>query len=334
MMGGVYLNFLGIDGGGTSTEFIIINQKGKILSHINRPTCHYRQTSLETFEKVIKEGVKEVCNQANISISQIDYSFIGIPGYGEILDDIKDIESIVEKTLPLNSYKCANDAVVAWAGSLGCKPGINIVAGTGAIGFGVDSKNNFARASGWGHFCGDEGSAYWLGKKMIEIFSKEADGRLERTPLYDIVRSELEINHDFEIIDLVINRLEMKRDEVAKLARILYKAAEKEDKFAIEIFSQAAYEHYLTIKSIIEKLDFQPDEKILVSYSGGVFNSGKYILEPLKKYLDKQNRNIELITPILKPVLGAALYAMNISLNNIENNVIPKLKLEGEKWGI
>ncbi len=328
------MNFLGIDGGGTSTEFIIINEKGKILSHINKPTCHYKQTSLETFEKIMNEGINEVCNQANILVSQIDYSFIGIPGYGEILDDIKDIESIIEKILPLNSYKCANDAVVAWAGSLGCKPGINIVAGTGAIGFGIDSKNNFARASGWGHFCGDEGSAYWLGKKVIEIFAKESDGRLEKTPLYDIVLSELGISHDFDIIDLVVSQLEMKRDEIAKLAMILYKAAEEEDKFAIEIFSQAAYEHYLTIKSIIEKLDFEPHEKILVSYSGGVFKSGKYILEPLKRYLDEEKKDIELITPMLKPVLGAALYAMNMSLNDIEDDIVRILKLEEEKWKI
>ena len=76
----------------------------------------------------------------------------------------------------------------AGGGSLACRAGINLVAGTGAIGFGKDSFGKTARSAGWGYFCGDEGSAYWLGKQLISIFGKEADGRKAKTPLYDIVR--------------------------------------------------------------------------------------------------------------------------------------------------
>lgn len=69
------------------------------------------------------------------------------------------LNSIVGKALSSSNYKCGNDSQAAWAGSLACQPGVNIVAGTGAIGFGVDANGNMARASGWGPFCGDEGSA-------------------------------------------------------------------------------------------------------------------------------------------------------------------------------
>lgn len=324
------MNFLGVDGGGTKTEFIMIDEWGKILGHALKPTCHYKQTSLDNFKKVIEEGITEVCNEANISISEIDCSFLGIPGYGEIIEDVEKIESIVENILSSKNYKCGNDSEVAWAGSLGCKPGINIVAGTGAIGFGVDSSGNFARSSGWGYFCGDEGSAYWIGKKTIEIFSKQADGRLKKTPLYEIMRSELDIKDDFDLLNIVLNKLEMKRNKIGKLAKILYKAAEENDKMALEVYSEAAYEHHLTIKTIINKLDFKKNEDILVSYSGGVFNAGEYILEPLKRYLAEENNNIQLISPILKPISGAALYALTICLGKVENKVIDKLKLEEE----
>jgi len=198
----------------------------------------------------------------------------------------------------------------------------------------VDYKGKTARSSGWGPFCGDEGSAFWLGKKVIEIFSKEVDGRLERTPLYHIVRSEFGIENDFDLLDIVVNKMEMKREEVAKLAKLLYKAAEENDKIAIETYSQAAFELYLTIKSIIDKLNFLPEEKLLVSYSGGVFNAGEYVLAPLRKYFQDENKCIELITPILKPVYGAALYALTIKMGKSNINIVENIKTEQLKWEI
>ncbi|MBD8046729.1 MAG: ATPase [Clostridium argentinense] len=322
------MKFLGVDGGGTKTEFIIINENGQVLGHSIMPTCHYKQTSLETFEKIMYEGIEEVCSKADICRLDIDFSVIGIAGYGEISEDIDTIEKVVESILPKDGYKGVNDGVVAWAGSLACNPGINIVAGTGAIGYGVDCKGNTARAGGWGHFCGDEGSAFWLGRKVIEIFTKEADGRLEKTPLYYILRNEFDIDNDFELLDIVINKMEMKREKVGKLAKLLYKAAEKDDKVAVEIYSQAAFELYLTIKSIIDKLNFLPEEKVLVSYSGGVFNGGKYILNPLKEYLSSGNKDIKLITPLLKPVCGAALYALTIKMGKQSIDIVENIKSE------
>lgn len=321
------MKFLGIDGGGTKTEFLIIDNKGNILGHTIEGTCHYKQTSMENFRDIMDKGIKEVCRQVNISPSEIDYSFVGIPGYGEIPEDIESLESIVEEILSSKNYECGNDALVAWAGSLGCQPGINIVAGTGAIGYGVDKNGNIVRSSGWGPFCGDEGSAYWLGKKVIEIFGKEADGRLEKTALYQIVKEELNIIDDFQLLDIVLNKLQEKRQEIAKFAKMLYKAAKENDKIAIETYSNAAYEHYLTTKAIVEKLDFSQDEEILVSYSGGVFNAEEYVLKPFKEKLKGYKENIKLIKPILKPVSGGALYAFKLHGGEI-HSIIDNLKKE------
>ena len=60
-------------------------------------------------------------------------------------------------------YRCGNDMVCAWAGSLGGEDGINIVAGTGSIGYG-ERAGASARAGGWGEVFGDEGSAYWIAR--------------------------------------------------------------------------------------------------------------------------------------------------------------------------
>lgn len=325
--------YLGVDGGGTKTAFVLIDQEGKICSYTTKSTCHYLQVGIDTFQRVLEDGIADICKQARIEKSDIAYSFLGLPGFGENKDDVPKLETIVKHILLSEQFKCGNDVEAGWAGSLACQPGINLVGGTGAIGFGRDRHGNTARASGWGYYCGDEGSAYWLGKRVISLFGKEADGREEKTPLYDIVRNKFNIQRDLDFISVVYDTLERKRDKIAQLAQLLYQAAEEGDEKAVDLYRQAAYEHSLTVKALINKLNFNCDEEILVSYSGGVFKAGPYILDPLNKYIDQSN--VKLIKPILQPVTGAALYALLLDKRlNDYDLIVEKLREEEKRLGL
>jgi N-acetylglucosamine kinase-like BadF-type ATPase len=83
-------------------------------------------------------------------------------------------------------FACGNDMICGWAGSLGCEDGINIVAGTGSIGYG-ERQGESARVGGWGEAFGDEGSAHWIAIQGLALFSRMSDGRMARGPLYDRV---------------------------------------------------------------------------------------------------------------------------------------------------
>jgi N-acetylglucosamine kinase-like BadF-type ATPase len=320
--------YLGVDGGGTKTSFILIDDQGRIISYTIKGSCYYIQIQMDGFQKILKDGITEVCTKAGIGIREINYSFLGLPAFGEIEKDVPLLESIVRNLLQSDNFKCGNDVEAGWAGSLACHPGINLVAGTGAIGFGKDSFGKTARSAGWGYFCGDEGSAYWLGRQLTSLFAKEADGREERTPLYDIVRQKFNISRDFDLISILYDNLMLKRDEIAKLAILVYQAAQQGDAKALALYDHAAYEHCLTVKSIIHQLHFTAKEDILVSYSGGVFKAGEFILDPLKRYLKEER--VQLIKPVFIPVTGAALYAMLLDGKTAGKQLTRDLKKQEE----
>lgn len=321
--------YLGVDGGGSKTAFVITDDKGKIHAYLTKATCHYIQIGFASFEAILRDGITELCQQIGISVRDLAYSFLGLPGYGEIKDDLAVLEKIVANILQSERFRCGNDVEAGWAGSLAGQPGINLVGGTGAIGFGRDQDGNTARASGWGYFCGDEGSAYWLGRKVISLFGKEADGREEKTPLYDIVREKFKLTRDFDLISIIYNTLEMKRDRIAELALLLYQAAEEGDPNAVRLYREAAHEHSLTVKALLKRLNFSPEQEILISYSGGVFKGGSYILNPLVEYIDQSN--IRLLKPILQPVVGAALYAFMLEQKLVQGKMIIEVLKEEEK---
>lgn len=322
--------YLGVDGGGTKTAFTLINYQGEVEAELVLKTAHYIQVGFDGFRKIMKKGIESICLEAGIEKQDINYSFFAVPAYGEIKKDMPEIKKILSELMGTNDFYCANDVEAGWAGSLACKAGINIVAGTGSIGFAKDQFNNSDRSGGWGYFCGDEGSAYDLGKQLISLFTKEADGRLEKTPLYYLVKNYLKLNDDFDIINLIYNKYKFKRDKIAALALYLFQAAKKGDKHAVEAYKNAAEEYYLLIKSLTEKLDFKKEEKIKISYSGGVFKAGELVLKPLRNKLD--NSRYQLQKPILKPDLGAAFYALLLreGYENYEGQLL-KLKDHNSK---
>jgi N-acetylglucosamine kinase-like BadF-type ATPase len=87
----------------------------------------------------------------------------------------------------------------------------------------------------------------------------------------------------------------------------MHQAAEAGEPKALRAFEQVAGELCAVIRSIADQLHFGRNEEILVSYSGGVFRAGEYVLEPLRRQLG--DSRYKLATPILEPVAGAALYA-------------------------
>lgn len=314
--------FLGVDGGGTKTAFALITADGKLLGSAVMGPSHPDQVGLDGVRQTLREGVASVCRQAAVEADTIAFSFWGLPGFGENLELVPLLENAVAEILETDRHRCGNDVEAGWAGSLACCPGIHLVAGTGAIGFGVDPQRNTARSSGWNELFGDEGSAYWLGRNLLSLFTKESDGRLDRSPLYEIVRQELRLERD---LDLLANmELWSQRQAVAGLARLAYEAAVQGDEYAIALFREAAVEQSLTVKAIIQQLEFPKDELIPVSYSGGVFKAGAFILEPLKELLAPLNA--QLVEPKLTPVMGACLYAMVLSGHAVSEELVRKLQ--------
>ncbi|MDF2964270.1 MAG: ATPase BadF/BadG/BcrA/BcrD type [Paenibacillus sp.] len=300
--------FLGVDGGGTKTAFLLMNDEGLILSRATLGSLDWFQIGAEGLRDTLDKGIGLVCREAGVDRSDLTYSMLGIPCLGdELIEEEPIVQEIIRQLLQSDRFDAVNDAEVGWAGSLACQAGIHLVSGTGSIGYGVDSSSRTARASGWGHTLGDEGSAYWLGRQLLAAFTREADRREERSRIYEFVRSYFNLRDDFQLLNTVQQEWEWNREKIAGLAVLLHQAADAGEIKAIKMFEQAACELSLIVRSIERQLQFGQEAEINVSYSGGVFRAGAFITEPLRKHLPEDR--FTLIQPVLEPVAGAALYA-------------------------
>lgn len=295
---------IGIDGGGTKTDFSLADEQGRIQKTIHKAGSSYKHAGWEGTLTCIGDGVKELLTGTDCRPEDV-YICFGAPNYGESREFDAKLETELGKLLTGYHVRIVNDCEVGWAGSLGLHPGINIVAGTGTIGFGKDARGTAAIAGGWSDFFGDEGSCRWLGVKTMELFSKQADGRAAKGPLYDVVMEHFQIEEPMDVIDIFETDYQPYRDRLAGLQRLMLKAALGGDELALLYYKEAAKELALIIRAVYHKLEFEG--VCHVSYSGGLFKTGALILDPLREEL--KGYDMKICSPLYPPVTGAVLLA-------------------------
>ena len=75
-----------------------------------------------------------------------------------------------------------SDVEAAFRGALGDQAGVLVLAGTGSIALGRDALGRWARAGGLGPLVGDEGSAFWIGRRWIAAGDPAEARRLATAP--------------------------------------------------------------------------------------------------------------------------------------------------------
>ena len=299
--------FLGVDGGGSKTAFVLLDDSGQILAEAQTQSCYYFTEGIDLVERVLADGVGQVCRSAGVEPADIRHAFFSLPGYGEASDDVETLNAIPRNVLGHDRYSCDNDMVCGWAGSLGGIDGINVISGTGSMTYGERDGLGY-RAGGWGELFGDEGSAYWIAIRGLNAFTRMSDGRLPRGPLYDAIKSRVGVTSDLDLIHIVVDRWQGRRRDIADLSRTVVEAELQGDAVAADILTDACVELATIVETTRVELGFGMDDLVPVSYSGGMFNA-EFIRRGFEDALVARNPNYDLRAPLFSPVVGAALYA-------------------------
>ena len=303
--------FLGVDGGGTKTAFVLIDRAGRELARHEGGSSYHVEIGVEKLHVVLHDGVQSVLKQAGASTDDVLFAFFGLPAHGEDSQIQPVLDVIPEALLGHRRYACGNDMICGWAGSLAGEDGINIVAGTGSIGYG-ERQGLSARGGGWGEIFSDEGSAYWIAVQGLNVFSRMSDGRLPRGPLHDLLVREFALKSDLDLCAHIYCKNTPQRDRIAALSRLVARAAAHGDEAAQRIFADAGHELAEIVDAIRRRLEYPPGERVNLSYSGGVFQSGELILEPFRQRLSACSPDYRIISPRHSPAIGAAIYAARL----------------------
>jgi len=312
--------------GGTKTIFSLCDETGRVLCAVHRPSIALPRLGEDAQREALLEGTRAALKEAGLPVGPslgVSAVCFGAPCWGESQVGDEAMRRSMGSIFGDTPWLICNDAQVAWAGSFALRPGINILAGTGAMAFGMDASGGMARCGGWGEHFADEGSGYWLGKRMLSLFCKEADGRAPKGALHTLVRQRFALDRDFDILDAVLHDYLPYRDKMASLQLLLLEAARQGDESAIDCYREAGREIALNVEGILQNLDFPGGAQ--VSYSGGIFKVGAWVLDSFCDALEA--RGCTIVQPLAPPWIGALMTALQF-IGADTNEAIEQLKEE------
>ncbi|MEP6883124.1 MAG: BadF/BadG/BcrA/BcrD ATPase family protein [Gammaproteobacteria bacterium] len=318
--------FLGVDGGGTKTDFLLIDDLGRVLASRREGSAYYLEIGMEALRTMMLQGIRRTLADAGVSPNDVSFACIGLPAYGEDSALLPRLDAIADGLLPAHQYRCMNDMVCGWASALAGRDGINIVAGTGSIGYG-EFEGRSARAGGWGELFSDEGSAYWVARAGLTLFSRMSDGRADQGPLYELLRRHFKVRADLDVCAAVYGPPPMTRSELAALAPMVSRAAHAGDRQAQCIIEMAAQELAAVVHAVRDQLGAPQQQPLPVSYSGGMFHQDSGLTRALESILAKGERCYEFAAPRFAPRAGAALYAAKLSGSPLTAQALVQLTL-------
>ncbi|WP_308377875.1 BadF/BadG/BcrA/BcrD ATPase family protein [Streptomyces sp. ISL-98] len=243
---------------------------------------------------------------------------VGAAGMVTLGDDLRTrLPAALESALGVRRVALAADAVTAYAGALGERPGAVVAAGTGMIALGTDLAS-WRRADGWGHLLGDCGGGAWIGRAGLEAAMRAHDGRPGGSPAL-LAALEAVFGPAPELPGLLYPRT----DRPAVLASFAPEVArcatagpgeprETGDPVAAGILREAA-RHIADAAAAVCPASGECE----VALTGGLFKIGDPLLVPLRAELSARLPHARTVSAAGDPLAGAVRIAASLATGDL-----------------
>ncbi|MEW1929768.1 BadF/BadG/BcrA/BcrD ATPase family protein [Streptomyces sp. NPDC088360] len=240
---------------------------------------------------------------------------IGAAGMATLGDDLRaELPAALHQALGTSRLALAADAVSAYAGALGDRPGAVVAAGTGMIAIGTD-LTGWHRADGWGHLLGDCGGGAWIGRAGLDAAMRAFDGRARGSKALLARAEEL-----FGPAPTLPGQLYPRTDRPAMLASFAPEVGRcaPEDPVAEAILRDAARHIAEAAAAVCPAPDaVGRGDRPEVALTGGLFKLGDVLLRPVRAELAEHLRHVRLVPAAGDPLDGAVRIAAAVAADRL-----------------
>jgi N-acetylglucosamine kinase-like BadF-type ATPase len=299
------MHVLGVDAGGTKTVALLADADGRIVGEGRAGGANLQAHGELEVEKVLHGVIDLALGERTVVPAAVCLGVAGVDrkADGQVIREIMRRLGFRSRTV------IVNDALIALvAGNGGPGPGIVLVSGTGSIAYGVNRRGVAARAGGWGSSLGDEGSGYWIGRRVLAAVVRDADGRGPRTALTAMVLAHFDLEKPEQLVAEIYDNVTGKR-AIASLGATVERARAEGDPVATEILRDAATELALAASSVVTKLDMRGDQ-FPTWLAGGLLVGVPWLAAEVARHLAEVAPRSVVAPLTVEPAMGAVRLAL------------------------
>ncbi|MHB0959782.1 MAG: N-acetylglucosamine kinase [Pirellulaceae bacterium] len=304
---------LGVDcGGSKTTAALALPRPGRAHAPLGRGSAgpsNPRACGLPTAQQNIASAVRAAFQAAGRPPARVAAACLAVAGAGH--ESIRSaLDHWCEQQALAVRWRVVNDAEIILRAGVPAGPGIALIAGTGSLAYGMAASGQVARAGGWGHLLGDEGSGYAIGLAALRAVAQATDRRGSQTCLTSLVLEQFGLQDPWDLIPTLQADPDARR-HIAAAAPVVLQSAAQGDPVARRIRTQAAQDLANMTAAVARSLDLACHAYRLV-YSGGLLQHHAALRDEVGRYLDQRQLPPSAMTVVHEPVEGALLLAQDL----------------------
>lgn len=307
---------LGIDGGGTKTAAVILDETGAEQGRGEGGPGNIATCDEATLTASVQGAVRGALSAAGLSPNtRFAAVCAGVAGY-TAKRRRAEFAQLLARLVPADQHCLEPDYVAGYWGATKGEPGVIVSAGTGSVVYGRNRAGEAHCVGGRGYLLGDMGSGYWIGKCAL----KRTVLRMELTlPPDEFDRLLLEEIGAETLEDLIEWTYRDPRPaRIAALAELVSIAAERGYPHAREFLAKAADALANACALVLLVLQMEPADAPVYRI-GGLWNLHPMMVEEFEKRLgehiasgnEKPYPALLTRTPRHDAAYGAALLALH-----------------------
>lgn len=281
---------LGIDGGGTKTEFLLAEADGKEIGSLILGPSNPVSSGIEKTYNVINEGIKKICDGLNISEISV---FAGVAG-AKSGDNQKLINAFLS-SFGFAAYESGSDIDLALELALKGGNGTAVIMGTGIVAFACSGDKLF-RTGGRGYLIDKGGSGFHFGSDVLNCAFEFIDGRGGSEIILNLVEKKLGKKLETSVGEIYNGGASF----VASFAPLVFDAFKLGDSLASEIIERNSYEAAKVINAAKKNTDGN------VVICGGLCKQNIILYPFLMKHIEGETQLIFSDEPMVNGAVSLA----------------------------
>lgn len=222
-------SIIAIDSGGSKSKCALYDLDGETIFEVTGSAANILINDKNKTAADLFSLIERCIDKYNLKIEEVEAIIIGAAGAGRKhqAENFKNvlINYSLSKKKSFKNIFIESDIRIALEGAHAGKGGAVLIAGTGSIIVVKDDDDNFYTLGGYGRAIGDEGGGYSIAKKTLNIFSKQIDGVIPKSHLFEFLKDELSVDDRDSLIEIIYSN----DFNLARLAEVIISVYNKDD---------------------------------------------------------------------------------------------------------
>jgi len=313
--------YLGVDGGGSKTYTLIVDEQGSIVGKGSSGNGNH-QINYDDARRNIKESVENALGHAGLEPHDIEFAYFGLAGADREVDYTILRPMIAE--LGFGRFAINGDTMIALRAGTSRPYGVVLICGSGTNSAGVNPQGQFYQCGGFSYLLGDFGGGGALAEEAFRSVIRAWDGRERATMLTGLVLEDL----GYASVDAMFDEyLDQDKNPPLGLTKLLFQAASQGDAVATNILRNQGIELGKSAQAVIQRLGME-NERFDVVLAGSVVtrSEGDFVQSYIEEAVKRTAPSASVVKLQVEPVVGAVWLAVEASGISLPDYMYERLK--------